>query len=61
MFNQIGIPGIIFIILICLLLFGSKNLPAVGHSFGQSLREFKHALSGNPKEDPQNGKNDIKE
>ncbi|MFE1243459.1 twin-arginine translocase TatA/TatE family subunit [Fictibacillus sp. NPDC058756] len=48
MFNQIGLPGIIILITVCIFVFGSKNLPTIGRSVGQSLKEFKNAVSGKP-------------
>ncbi|MFE7064507.1 twin-arginine translocase TatA/TatE family subunit [Sutcliffiella sp. NPDC057660] len=47
MFSNIGIPGVIMLILVCLIVFGSKNLPEVGRSVGKSLREFKGAFGDN--------------
>nr|WP_216367217.1 twin-arginine translocase TatA/TatE family subunit [Geobacillus sp. MR] len=34
------------IVLVILLLFGTKKLPELGRSVGQSLREFKDATKG---------------
>jgi sec-independent protein translocase protein TatA len=50
LFSQIGVPGILILLVICLIAFGSKNLPSVGRSMGESFREFRDALSKN--EDP---------
>ncbi|ABO65602.1 MULTISPECIES: twin-arginine translocase TatA/TatE family subunit [Geobacillus] len=36
----------ILIVLVILLLFGTKKLPELGRSVGQSLREFKDATKG---------------
>ncbi len=38
---NIGVPGLILIILIALIVFGPKKLPEIGRAFGQTLREFK--------------------
>lgn len=38
---QIGIPGLILIILLALIIFGPKRLPEIGKAAGQTLREFK--------------------
>jgi sec-independent protein translocase protein TatA len=46
MLGQIGIPGIIILLVVCLIAFGSKNLPSVGRSLGESLREFKDGMKG---------------
>lgn len=41
MLSNIGIPGLILILIITLLLFGPKKLPEMGKAFGQTLKEFK--------------------
>lgn len=46
MLGQIGIPGIIILLIICLFAFGSKNLPNIARSLGESLQEFKKGISG---------------
>lgn len=38
---NIGIPGLILIILLALIIFGPKKLPEIGKAAGQTLREFK--------------------
>jgi len=35
---------ILVLLLVCLLLFGSKRLPELGRSLGSGLREFKQGL-----------------
>lgn len=45
MLSQIGLPGIVLLLLVCMIAFGSKNLPKIGKSIGESLNEFKTALS----------------
>lgn len=42
---NIGIPGLILIIIIALIVFGPKKLPEIGKAAGQTLREFKSATS----------------
>jgi sec-independent protein translocase protein TatA len=39
----IGAPEIIFILVIILLLFGSKKIPEVARSLGKGIREFQRA------------------
>jgi len=39
--GNIGMPGLILILLIALVLFGPKKLPELGRAFGRTLREFK--------------------
>ena len=41
--GRIGLPEIIFILLIIVLLFGAKKLPEIGSALGKALREFKKA------------------
>jgi len=38
---NIGIPGLILIIVLALIIFGPKKLPDIGRAAGQTLREFK--------------------
>ena len=45
MFGNLGFGEIIGILVICLLLFGSRRLPEIGASFGKGIREFKRSLS----------------
>ena len=47
-------PGHLVILLIVLLLvFGTKRLPELGRSLGSGMREFKDAITGNsPEESP---------
>ncbi|WP_026906510.1 twin-arginine translocase TatA/TatE family subunit [Paucisalibacillus globulus] len=40
---QIGIPGLILILVIALVIFGPKKLPEIGKAAGQTLREFKNS------------------
>ncbi|MGM7684785.1 twin-arginine translocase TatA/TatE family subunit [Cytobacillus sp. Hm23] len=41
MLTNIGVPGLILILVIALIIFGPKKLPEIGRSFGQTLKEFK--------------------
>lgn len=43
MLSNIGIPGLIIILVIALIVFGPSKLPEIGKSFGSSLKEFKNA------------------
>jgi len=38
---NIGIPGLILILIIALLIFGPKKLPQMGRAVGDTLKEFK--------------------
>jgi sec-independent protein translocase protein TatA len=42
MLGNIGLPTLLFIILIALLLFGPNKLPELGRAMGKTLREFKN-------------------
>ncbi|SDL69685.1 MULTISPECIES: twin-arginine translocase TatA/TatE family subunit [Sediminibacillus] len=44
-FTNIGIPGLIIILVVTLIIFGPKKLPEIGAAFGQTLSEFKKSAS----------------
>ncbi|GGA61721.1 twin-arginine translocase TatA/TatE family subunit [Ornithinibacillus halotolerans] len=43
---NIGIGGLILILIIALIVFGPKKLPEIGKAAGQTLREFKKSTKG---------------
>ncbi|MEQ6388532.1 twin-arginine translocase TatA/TatE family subunit [Bacillaceae bacterium S4-13-58] len=43
MLSNIGIPGLILILVIALIVFGPKKLPEIGRATGQTLKEFKNS------------------
>ena len=43
---EIGVTGLIVILVVALLLFGPKRLPEIGRSLGQGMREFKDSIAG---------------
>jgi sec-independent protein translocase protein TatA len=43
---EIGIAGLIVILIVALLVFGPKRLPEIGRSLGKGMREFKDSISG---------------
>ncbi|MCT8137542.1 twin-arginine translocase TatA/TatE family subunit [Anaerobacillus sp. CMMVII] len=43
MFSNIGIPGLVLILVIALIIFGPKKLPEIGRAVGNTLKEFKQA------------------
>lgn len=40
---NIGVPGLIIILIIALIVFGPSKLPQLGRAAGQTLREFKNS------------------
>ncbi|MGG3558703.1 twin-arginine translocase TatA/TatE family subunit [Peribacillus frigoritolerans] len=51
MFQNIGIPGLVVILIIALVIFGPKKLPEIGRAFGRTLTEFKGAISDEDKQE----------
>lgn len=45
-FANVGISGLILIVIVLVLVFGPSKLPELGKAFGKSLREFKDATRG---------------
>ena len=45
MFETLGLPELAVILVVLLLVFGSKRLPEIARSIGRSGREFKRGLS----------------
>jgi sec-independent protein translocase protein TatA len=43
---EIGITGLVVILIVALLVFGPKRLPEMGRSLGRGMREFKDSISG---------------
>ena len=43
---EIGIAGLVVILIVALLVFGPKRLPEMGRSLGRGMREFKDSVSG---------------
>lgn len=42
---NIGIPGLILIVVLALIIFGPKKLPEIGKAAGQTLHEFKKSAT----------------
>jgi sec-independent protein translocase protein TatA len=47
---EIGITGLIVILVVALLIFGPKRLPEIGRSLGRGMREFKDSITGDDNE-----------
>ena len=47
---EIGITGLIVILIVALLVFGPKRLPEIGRSLGKGMREFKDSITGSSDE-----------
>lgn len=45
MLGNIGVPGLILILVIALLIFGPKKLPEIGAAVGKTMKEFKKATN----------------
>ncbi|WP_173916353.1 twin-arginine translocase TatA/TatE family subunit [Halobacillus sp. Marseille-Q1614] len=59
MLSNIGVPGLILILVIALVIFGPAKLPEIGKAFGSSLKEFKKA-AGDLMSDDNKNKEDQK-
>jgi sec-independent protein translocase protein TatA len=46
MFNNIGVSGLVIILVIALIVFGPAKLPLLGRAFGDTLREFRSSTRG---------------
>jgi sec-independent protein translocase protein TatA len=53
MFSNIGLPGLILILVIALVIFGPSKLPELGRAAGKTLKEFKDSTKGIMDEDEQ--------
>lgn len=47
---NIGIPGLILILVIALIIFGPGKLPGVGKALGESIHGFKKGIAGDDEE-----------
>jgi sec-independent protein translocase protein TatA len=56
--GHIGVPELIFVLLILIFLFGAKKLPEIGSSIGKAIKEFKNAGNEVSKKDTEDTKSD---
>ncbi|GEN85324.1 twin-arginine translocase TatA/TatE family subunit [Oceanobacillus sp. FSL W8-0428] len=64
MLANIGIPGLVLIVILALIIFGPNKLPQIGKAAGQSLKEFKNStrsLTQDVKDESDEVKSIIKE
>ncbi|GGH77863.1 sec-independent protein translocase protein TatA [Pullulanibacillus pueri] len=61
MLSNIGIPGLIIILVIALIIFGPKKLPEIGSAFGKTLSEFKRTANNIMSDDVKPEKNSPNE
>ncbi|MFC0299682.1 twin-arginine translocase TatA/TatE family subunit [Virgibacillus soli] len=64
MFANIGIPGLVLILIVALIIFGPSKLPEIGKAAGQTLKEFKKStkeLTGDVTEEINDVKKIIKD
>ncbi|WP_042145550.1 twin-arginine translocase TatA/TatE family subunit [Paucisalibacillus sp. EB02] len=54
MMGNIGVGGLILILVVALIVFGPSKLPEIGKAFGSSLREFRNAAKDIVSEDNNN-------
>lgn len=54
--GNIGIPGLILIVVLALIIFGPKKLPEIGKAAGQTLREFKTSANDLMNDEPEKKK-----
>ena len=51
MFNSIGPPELLIVLVIILVIFGPKRLPGLGRSLGSGMREFRDSITGKDKDE----------
>jgi sec-independent protein translocase protein TatA len=56
---SIGPLELIVVLVIALVVFGPKKLPDLGRSLGTGMREFKDSITGNSKDDDDDGPTEL--
>ena len=59
MFSNIGVPGLILILVLALIIFGPKKLPEIGRAVGQTLKEFKESANELVNDDNKESKAEV--
>ncbi|MEQ6377311.1 twin-arginine translocase TatA/TatE family subunit [Bacillaceae bacterium S4-13-56] len=59
MLSNIGIPGLILILVLALIIFGPSKLPEMGRAVGQTLKEFKKSAQELTNDGNRNRSNDT--
>lgn len=54
--QNIGIPGLLLILVIALIIFGPSKLPEIGRAAGSTLKEFKKATKDLVNDEDEDGK-----
>jgi sec-independent protein translocase protein TatA len=57
--GNIGLGGLILILVVVLLLFGPSKLPELGRAFGRTLREFKAGAREIMEDEPQPQRKEV--
>ncbi|ATH94215.1 preprotein translocase subunit TatA [Bacillus glycinifermentans] len=60
MLSNIGIPGLILVLVIALIIFGPSKLPEIGRAFGKTLTEFKSATKSLVSSDDNDADTEVK-
>ncbi|CAM3992161.1 twin-arginine translocase TatA/TatE family subunit [Mesobacillus zeae] len=63
MLSNIGIPGLIIVLVIALIIFGPSKLPELGRAVGSTLKEFKKSTRElvSDDDDHEKGKTKLKD
>ncbi|MGA7236002.1 MAG: twin-arginine translocase TatA/TatE family subunit [Bryobacteraceae bacterium] len=54
MFESIGMPELMVILVLAMVLFGAKKVPELGKGLGEGIRNFRASLKGGTEEGPNN-------
>lgn len=54
----IGLPEILFILLLVVLIFGAKRLPEIGRGLGEGIKNFRKGIKSPDKDQPADKQSD---